>query len=270
MKKTSGWFSVPKIKASWSRANFEMVVSLHSTVFPLDPNTRPSNAWRFTPWWSLGSSECREWALGARNCRWCPGDPPRSRHIRCGFKILNHGFLKENHLELVEDSYHSIPMFNYQRFGIHGWRVWMPWPISVFFSNGFFWRQQALVKPWRRLGYQKKCNWQKKIWWLLAVLYGIYSLADVWDMNHSVLGFLRCYYLGCFTIGSQVQISQAVSDEIPFELFWPMVKDDIALWLCRIGGDETGSAMYGYVWLGRLFAATEVGIQPILLEVSPL
>jgi hypothetical protein len=131
MKKTSGWFS------SWSRANFEMGVSLHSTVFPLDPNTRPSNAWRFTPWWSLGSSECREWALGARNCRWCSGDPPRSRHIRCAFKILNHGFLKENHLGLVEDSYHSIPMFNFQRFGIHGWRVWMPCPISVQFLTMF-------------------------------------------------------------------------------------------------------------------------------------
>ena len=89
---------------------------------------------------------------------------PRSRHIRCAFKILNHGFLKENHLGLVEDSYHSIPMFNYQRFGIHGWRVWMPWPISVFFSTVFFWRQQARnVKPWRSLGYPKTCNWQKKM-----------------------------------------------------------------------------------------------------------
>jgi hypothetical protein len=46
-------------------------------------------------------------------------------------------FLKENDLELVEDTYHSIPMFNYQRFGIHGWRVWMPCPISVQFLTMF-------------------------------------------------------------------------------------------------------------------------------------
>ena len=52
-----------------------------------------------------------------------------------------------------------------------------------------------------------------------------------------------------------MQISQAVSDEIPFELFWPMVKDDIALWLCRIGGDETGSL----VWLVRLLKQQKWG-----------
>jgi hypothetical protein len=67
-----------------------------------------------------------------------------------------------------------------------------------------------------------------------------------------------------------VQISQAVSDEIPFELFWPMVKDDIALWLCRIGGDETGSAMSGYVWLGRLLKQQKWGFNQYVRGITPL
>lgn len=41
--------------------------------------------------------------------------------------------------------------------------------------------------------------------------------------------------------------TQAVSDEIPFELFWPMVKDDIAAqsgWLRSVASSPRGHTTY--------------------------
>ena len=67
MKQPSGWFSILKFKASWSFANFEMGVSLHSLGFPWIPIRHLQ-----TP-----EGSHRDDRLDARNCWWCSGDPPR-------------------------------------------------------------------------------------------------------------------------------------------------------------------------------------------------
>ena len=148
MKQPSGWFSILKFKASWSFANFEMGVSLHSLGFPWIPIRHLQ-----TP-----EGSHRDDRLDARNCWWCSGDPPR----KCAKAMVFQRKLSRTGGGYI--SFHTYVQLP---------EIWYPWLASLdalphfcAIFNDVFGRQQARnVKPWRRLGYPKTCNWQNKIWW---------------------------------------------------------------------------------------------------------